>query len=178
MGEPDPCPSENLVPDTSPGPVLSDEIVVRFVELKSHVGRDEGGHFRLVPAAVSKEELKGRGGHSFSLVREAHLDQQELEDRASSRSCAELKEDPVLARTSAHRLRAITDENGWREICVNSDPTTEKDDPLGACPAHASALRSGNPPKTKQRVDWQLLRAQVGECFSDVRHFSGKAFAG
>jgi hypothetical protein len=175
MSEADPCPSENCVPETSPGPVRNEETVVRFVEKKEHVKQDEGGSWRLVPAAVTKEELSARGGHSFSLIREAYVNNVELKARARARSCAELEGNPILARTQTERLRALTDENGRREICINSDPTTEENDPLGACPAHASALRSGNPPRSKQRVEWQILRTLVGECFSDVRHFNGEA---
>jgi hypothetical protein len=115
MSEADPCPSENCVPETSPGPVRNEETVVRFVEKKEHVKQDEGGSWRLVPAAVTKEELSARGGHSFSLIREAYVNNVELKARARARSCAELEGNPILARTQTERLRALTDENGRRE---------------------------------------------------------------
>src|ERR1700689_5368777 len=72
--ESEPCPCEEDTPATSPGPVKDGETVVRFVQIKEHVGGDASGRVFLRPTAVSKQDLSGRGDHSFSLVREAHIE--------------------------------------------------------------------------------------------------------
>ena len=137
------------------------ETVVRFVQIKEHVGGDASGRVFLRPTAVSKQDLSGRGDHSFSLVREAHIEENDFNKRAIAKTISdEWKSDPVIARVPTAHLRAILDDKGRREICVNSDPTTAKDDRLGACPAHAAALRS-DPPKDKQRPAWLVLQAKV-----------------
>ena len=173
--EPEPCPCEEDTPATSPGPVKDGETVVRFVQIKEHVDGDASGRVFLRPTAVSKQDLSGRGDHSFSLVREAHIEENDFDKRAIAKTISdEWKSDPVIARVPTAHLRAILDDKGRREICVNSDPTTAKDDRLGACPAHAAALRS-DPPKDKQRPAWLVLQAKVGECFEDIHHLDGSA---
>src|SRR5271165_3083874 len=134
-GEPEPCPRERDAPPTSPGPVENGAIVVRFVAIREHVGSDASGRVFLLPAAVKEEDLKGRRNHSFSLVREAHIEKSDLTARAIAKTVSEeWKSNPVIGRTATERLRALLDDTGRREICVNADPTTAEDDPLGACP--------------------------------------------
>jgi len=86
MGEPEPCSCEKDTPPNSPGPVEAQEVLIRFVEVKEHIGTDGGGRAFLVPAAIRKDDLKGRNGRSLSLAREAHTDQTELQRRALVRT--------------------------------------------------------------------------------------------
>jgi hypothetical protein len=117
MGESDPCPREGVTPPMSPGPVGDLETVIRFVPIKDHVGQDKSGHYFLRPTAITKEELSGRRNHSFSLVREAHIDINDLKVRAVGRTkSGEWNDNPVLARVQTRRLRALVDNNNWREI--------------------------------------------------------------
>lgn len=133
MSEPEPCPCEDKTPPASPGPVADQEILVRFVENRTHVATDGSGMVYLVPTAIRKEDLRGKNGRSFSLAREAHSEGSELIRRAAARTAeVEWKRNPVFARTRTERLRAIVDKAKRREVCVNSDPTTSENDPLGA----------------------------------------------
>lgn len=178
MDESDPCPCESVTPPMSPGPVGDQETVIRFVQIKDHVGQDESGRYFLRPTAITREELSGRRSHSFSLVREAHIEISDLRVRAVARTkCDEWNANPVLARVQTKRLRGLVDGNLRREICVNSDPTTADDDRFGACPAHAAALRSDPPLGDKQRAEWIILRTRMGECFDDIRHFDGSTIS-
>src|SRR5260370_26504001 len=173
MAEVDLCPWENVVPLGSPGVVHGEEVLVRFVELREHVKYDDDGARSLAPAAVRQDDLVGRNNRSFSLVREGHIDPAHLRARAASRtSVSEWKTDPVVARTTANTLRALRDDDSRREICINSDPFLPGEDALGACPAHAGAVRSNPPLDSKKRLIWQLLRTRMGECFGDIRHLS------
>jgi hypothetical protein len=177
MAECEACPLEYFSPKDSPGPVLDEETIIRLGVIPSHVAINSHGGFHLVPAAVSKSELQGKDDHSYSLLREDHLEKGDLIVRAKGKSTFPgWKNNPVLARTSVGRVRAVVDNNGRREVCVNADPTTDEIDQFGACPAHASALRSENPPRSKSdpnRIGWMLLRAWVGACFTDIRHLDG-----
>jgi hypothetical protein len=182
MGECEPCALECVSPKNSPGPVLNDETVVRLGVRPEHVGIDSQGRFYLAPTAVSRSDLHGKN-RSYSLLRDAHIKKEDLVIRAEAKNtCPRWDNNPVLARARTVNLRAIVDDNGRREICVNSDPTDENDK-FGACPAHASALRSENPPPPQkprppiQRVEWVILQAKVGDCFTDIRHADGTLVA-
>jgi hypothetical protein len=152
MGECEACSLECICPKNSPGPVLNDEMIVRLGVRPEHVRIDSQGRFYLAPTAVSKSDLHGKNDRSYSLLRDAHLNKEDLVIRAEAKNTfPDWHNNPVLARARTVSLRAIVDDNGRREICVNSDPTTDENDKFGACPAHASALRSKNPPPPQSR---------------------------
>lgn len=181
MGECEACPLEWISAENSPGPVLNEETIIRLGVIPSHVAIASQGGFHLVPVAVSKSELNGKNNHSYSLLREAHVEENDLIARAKgTNTFPGWNDNPVLARASVANVRAVVDDNGTREICVNADPTTDETDRFGACRAHASALRSENPPRSKidpNRIGWMLLRTWVGECFTDIRHVDGAPVA-
>jgi hypothetical protein len=179
MGECEPCARECSSPKNSPGPVSNDETIIRLGVRPEHVGVDSQGRFYLAPTAVSKSDLHGKN-RSYSLLRDAHIKKEDLVIRAEAKNTfPRWENNPVLARARTVNLRAIVDDNGRREICINSDPTTDENDKFGACPAHASALRSENPPPPQkprppvQRVEWVIIQAKVGDCFTDIRHADG-----
>jgi hypothetical protein len=132
MAECEACPLEYFSPKDSPGPVLDEETIIRLGVIPSHVAINSHGGFHLVPAAVSKSELQGKDDHSYSLLREDHLEKGDLIVRAKGKSTFPgWKNNPVLARTSVGRVRAVVDNNGRREVCVNADPTTDEIDQFG-----------------------------------------------
>ena len=179
MGDREPCPCESVAPSTSPGPVSDAEVLIRFVEKSDLVVADDLGRNFLAATAVSKNDLHGKGGQrSFSVVREGYTEAEELKRRAVARTREDQwRDNPVLARTEARRLREIVDLAMRREICVNSDPTYEKNDALGPLPSHASVVRADPPLDDKMREQWLRLRTAVGECFDDIRHCDGTPVA-
>jgi hypothetical protein len=175
------CAQEAVAPPGAPSPVHDTETVVHFVKVALSLGWDSTGRPFLQPIAIRREDLEAKKpGKSVSTYREPLTPAAEL----LRRGCALNKQqewatDPVAARASVLDLRKLTDmlATNWRLVCVNADPTDAKDDPLGACPTHASIVRSDPKPNDKQRMAWLLAQSEVAAMFSqsDIVHLSSGA---
>ena len=75
--------------------------------------------------------------------------------------------DPLIAIGTAAPLRAIVDDRGHREICVNADPI---DDLHGHCATHGGIVRAepGNDPNDP-RTKMTTIKETLCDCFSVIR---------
>jgi hypothetical protein len=165
------CADEAVAPAGAPGPVDDTETVIKFVRVALSLGWDNNGRPYLLPAAIRKEDLEAKKpGKSVSVFREEPAQPGELLRRGCALNAQlEWRVDPVAARASVRRLRQLTDAVSaqWRLVCVNADPT-DSSDLLGACPTHASIVRSDPKPDGKQRMEWLLARSAVAAAFSEM----------
>ena len=174
IGDQTACPCEADAPPPAPGPITGAEVIVRFVPLADQLTLNTQGEPVLAPVAFSKDELAGKNNKSGSVLRGGLTAGHEIARRARAKNKQpEWTQDPVLARADVGELRALRDSSGWRMVCINADPTTAQDDPLGPCPTHASVLRSHPPLSNQQRIEWLLLRTQVSTAFRLISHHSG-----
>jgi hypothetical protein len=175
------CPGEANAPPGAPSPVDDTEQVVRCVPVSTDLVWNQG-----VPVlgfvAIRREDLEGKNGKSFSVLRDNPLTPaHEITRRATAQNQQpQWASDPVVARAEVIGLRRLTDtyasNPGWRLVCVNADPT-DATDQLGACPTHASVVRSNPIPGKEQRAQWLAARSAVAAAFKLVRHASGAAVA-
>jgi hypothetical protein len=173
------CAQETATSPGAPAPVDHAETVLYFVRLAIWLGWNSQGEPYLLPTAIRKEDIEAKKlGKSVSVYRESLTALLEL----SRRGCAlnlqpEWIADPVAARAAVLSLRQLTDvlAANWRLVCVNADPTTAVDDPLGGCPTHASVVRSDPKPGDKQRMQWLLVQSEVAAAFNQITHLSGAA---
>lgn len=75
------------------------------------------------------------------------------------------KTDPVIAKCQTVFIRQVVDLKGRRDLCIYADPTSDKNDVLGACPTHAGIVRSTNPPKPFQRTELLTTRMALSAIF-------------
>jgi hypothetical protein len=173
------CAREAFAPPGAPGPVADSETVVHFIKVALSLGWDSSGRPFLHPTAIRKEDLEAKKpGKSVSVYREQLTTPTELLRRGCElNKQQEWATDPVAARASALDLRKLTDmlATNWRLVCINADPTDAKDDPLGACPTHASIVRSDPKPGDKQRMQWLQAQSEVAAMFSHIVHLSSGA---
>ena len=166
-----PCPAERDVPLGAPGPVDDAERVLRFVPVSAWLVWDPQGRPRLAPAAFPREELRGDGDKSVSVLRDK-TPKVEVVRRAAARNREPTwGQDPVTACAPVQLLRQIQDNMQRREVCVNADPV---EDALGFCPTHASVLRACPPLDMAQRLAWTVIRTKLADQFTEVAHCSGQ----
>ena len=94
----------------SPGPVLSEETLLRIIYYPAHI--DDGG--KLKPEAIPTQDLRKRG---FSVYRKLYVKRQKISNvidnyvsRNSARVCRGIS--PILCRT----VRRITDKEKNRHL--------------------------------------------------------------
>jgi hypothetical protein len=170
----DPCPCEQSGASSSFGSVLDREVVIRFVSRRKDLLR-EGDRWRLASSSFARDDINGArekdGRRSVSSFRGGG---KTTYDTLVVRVCAANKElgwaeDPVVAGAQVSDLRKIVDPAGRREICVYAD-TTEETDPLGFCESHASIRKSEPAPERHERQNIAILRSQLSDAFTEIKH--------
>ena len=164
------CPFERIDPSPEVSFCSDEERLLKFVELSSHISHDELGLPHLLAIAIREDDLK-KASRSVSTLRLPKTPAAEIirrglvinkEDRWAN--------DPLAATAAVIVLRGIKDASGRREICVFAEPTTAEQDKLGACHTHAGLKRSSNPPSSRSRLQWAVLRGEVAIRFDEFTH--------
>lgn len=106
----------------SPGPVLSEETLLRIIYYPAHI--DDNGELK--PEAIPTQDLRDRG---FSVYRKLYVTRAKITSvidnyvsRKSERECRGIS--PVLSRT----VRNISDKEGNQSFHVLDDAKTEDDE--------------------------------------------------
>jgi hypothetical protein len=170
------CPCESEVPASGPGLVTDHEIIVRCVPKRDNLLWSDDGVPILGPLAFSKDELAGKDGKSWSVLREPATLPSEVNRRArllTKEPSWQLN--PILARAIVSAVRLLRDDDGnnWRIACVKADPTTAATDQLGPCLTHASVLRAQPAPDAKNHIAWAVTRTKLAQKFTDIAHCDG-----
>lgn len=123
----------------SPGPVLSEETLLRIIYYPDHI--DDGGN--LLPEAIPTQDLRERG---FSVYRKLYVKRKKVSDvidnyvsKKSERQCRGIS--PV----QCHTVRSINNKDGNQAFNVLDDAKTEDDE------AHAEIKFSQKYGKAEQK---------------------------
>ena len=181
----DPCKGEELDISSEIPHCSNEETVLKFVELKSLLGSENGRSY-LLARAIRQDDLKEHG-RSVSTLRLRLTSHEEVVRRGLVINKEPIwATDPVGGTAVVLSLREIKDTAGRREVCIFAEPTTAESDKLGPCSSHAGIKRSSNPPPLSSstsaqssRLNWAVLRGQVALCFDKIFHVcSGLAESG
>lgn len=170
------CPCEDDAPAPAPCPVYDSEDLVKVAFARPDDFEEvDGGVYRFSPGAFRSEDIRGdgRGKKSVSVIREHHLPANECWRRAALLE-PKWSNDPVVGRVTALEVRALTDNNAPRLLCVYADPTGDEDR-HGPLPSHAGIVRARPIPRDHQRMEILKVKVAIAEVFGILTHLSGRS---
>lgn len=168
------CPCEDVALAPAPGPVGDAEFLVKVAFARADDFEEiEGGGFRFAIGAFREQDLRGpMGKRSVSVIRQDHLSDVDCAKRAAQLEPA-WQSDPVVGRIQTLDVRALSDLDAPRLLCVYAEPTGDEDR-LGALPAHAGIVRARKLPDDNSRLTWFLVRVKIAQLFGALVHLSGR----